>query len=199
MAKPGRRDAILEEALRVFSAKGYAATSFGEIAAGAGITRSSVYEYFPSKKALFQEVVRYQTEAAVAAVGPKVGDVGTGEERMRAAVTAYFEYAVENPAAWRLLFHRSREGDPEVQEMRWEVRSASTEVIRRLLAPDFSRVGIDPDSAAGPAIVEVMLSALDGATRWWERHPGTPVDELVDAVMRALLQGFRPLPARPPG
>lgn len=192
MAKPERRDAIVEEALRVFSAKGYAAASLGEIAGGAGITRTSMYEYFPSKKALFLEVLRYQTEAAVAYVGPKVTTAGSGEERMRAAVRAYFEYALDNPAAWRLLFDRSREGDPEVQRLRWEVRSASTEVIRRLLAPDFARVGIDPDPPTGAVIVEVMISALDGATRWWERHPQTPVAELVEAVMRTLLRGLRP-------
>ncbi|MEO3784778.1 TetR/AcrR family transcriptional regulator [Actinocorallia sp. B10E7] len=193
MGKPRRRNVILEEAMRVFSAKGYAAASLGEIAAAAGITRSSMYEYFPSKKALFLDVLKYQTEAAIAYVGPKVTAAGPADSRMQAAVAAYFEYAVDNPAAWRLLFDRSREGDPEVQQLRWEVRSAAIEVVRRLLEPDFERAGIG--TAAGTVIAEVMVSALDGATRWWERHPETPVDELVGAVLRALLIGFRRLPA----
>lgn len=192
MGRAGRKDVILEEAMRVFSSKGYAATSLGEIAAAAGITRSSMYEYFPSKKALFLEVLSRQTEAAIAYVEPKVTAGGSGETRMRAAVAAYFDYAVDNPAAWRLLFDRSREGDPEVQQLRWEVRSTSIEVIKRLLGADFALAGIDADTAAGPVIVELAVSALDGATRWWERHPETPVDDLIDAVMRMLLAGLRP-------
>ena len=190
MTKPARREAILQEATRIFAAKGYAAASLAEIAAAAGITRSGMYEYFPSRKELFLQVVRAQTEAAVASVGPKVLDAGTGEDRMRAAVTAYFEYALDNPAAWRLLFDRSREGDPEVQRLRWEVRTASLEVVRHLLSADLARVGIDAGSAAGPMVVELMISALYGATRWWERHPETPVAELVDAVMRTLHRGL---------
>jgi len=192
MGRAGRRDAILEEAMRVFSSKGYAAASLGEIAAAAGITRSSMYEYFPSKKALFLEVLSRQTAAAIAYVEPKVTAAGSGETRMRTAVAAYFEYAVDNPAAWRLLFDRSREGDPEVQRLRWEVRSASVEVIKRLLRADFEQAGIDADTLAGPVIVELAVSALDGATRWRERHPETPVDELVGAVIRMLLTGLRP-------
>ncbi|WP_106399290.1 TetR/AcrR family transcriptional regulator [Actinocorallia populi] len=191
MGRSGRREVILAEAMRVFSAKGYAATSLGDVAAAAGITRSSMYDYFPSKKALFLDVLKDQTEAAVAYVGPKVTSAGTGEARMRAAVAAYFDYALDHPAAWRLMFDRSREGDSEVQRLRWEARSASTEVIRRLLSPDFAHMGIDADTTAGPVIVELMVSALDGATRWWERHPETPVDDLVEAVLRMLLRGLR--------
>jgi AcrR family transcriptional regulator len=194
MGKAGRRGVILEEAMRVFSSKGYSAASLGEIAAAAGITRSSMYEHFPSKKALFLEVLSRQTEAAIAYVEPKVTEAGSGEKRMRAAVSAYFEYAVNNPAAWRLLFDRSREGDPEVQRLRWEVRSSSVEMIKRMLGADFEQAGIDAGTVAGPVVVELAVSALDGATRWWERHPETPVDDLVCAVTRMLLTGLRPLP-----
>lgn len=191
MGKPQRREAILEEALRVFSAKGYAAASLGDVAAAAGITRSSMYDHFPSKKALFLEVLKQQTEAAVAYVGPKLTESGSGEARMRAAVTAYFEYAVEHPAAWRLMFDRSREGDPEVRRLRWEARSAAIESVRRLLALDLARAGVGAGPVAGPLVVELMISALDGATHWWERHPETPVDELVEAVLRMLFRGLR--------
>ncbi|WP_344237641.1 TetR/AcrR family transcriptional regulator [Actinocorallia libanotica] len=191
MGRAGRREVILAEAMRVFSAKGYAGTSLGDVAAAAGITRSGMYDYFPSKKALFLDVLKDQTEAAVAYVGPKVTASGTGEARMRSVVAACFGYALDHPAAWRLMFDRSREGDSEVRQVRWEARSASTEIIRRLLRPDFAQMDIDADTTAGPVIVELMVSALDGATRWWERHPETPVDDLVDAVMRVLFLGLR--------
>lgn len=49
-----RRDAILEAACREFSNKGFAGARIEEIAKRAGIGKSTVYEYFPSKVDLLQ-------------------------------------------------------------------------------------------------------------------------------------------------
>jgi len=54
------RAAILEQARKSFTAKGFTATTNREIAAAAGITTAAIYHYFPSKiemyVAVFQDV-----------------------------------------------------------------------------------------------------------------------------------------------
>lgn len=50
---PDRRQEILEAALSVFAAKGYAAATNNEIAREAGVTAAALYYYFPSKSDLF--------------------------------------------------------------------------------------------------------------------------------------------------
>lgn len=52
------RQAILEAALESFRAKGLQATSIEEIAAGAGLSRAALYQYFESKEQLLVELVR---------------------------------------------------------------------------------------------------------------------------------------------
>ncbi|GAA3203113.1 TetR/AcrR family transcriptional regulator [Actinocorallia longicatena] len=192
MDKAARAGRIRAEALGVFAAKGYSATALAEIASAAGITRTSLYEHFASKRELYMAVLREQTEAAVAYVSTRVTGDGTPEQRMRAAVDAYFAYAETNPAAARLLFDRSREGDPELRELRREVRDGGIEVARVLLTADLAAVGIDPEPPNGWAAVEVIVSALDGGIRWWDRHPSTPRADLVDAVIATLKGGFAP-------
>ena len=55
------RDAALEAAMRLFWARGYEATSVGELAAALGIHPPSLYAAFGDKRRLFSEVVaRYQ-------------------------------------------------------------------------------------------------------------------------------------------
>ena len=54
-ARPGE---LLEAALDLFVEKGYAATKVDEVAARAGVSKGTLFLYFPSKEELFKAVVR---------------------------------------------------------------------------------------------------------------------------------------------
>jgi len=56
--KEARPAEILDAALEVFSAKGFAAARPAEIAARAGISKGTLYLYFPSKEEMFKAMVR---------------------------------------------------------------------------------------------------------------------------------------------
>jgi AcrR family transcriptional regulator len=56
--KARTRRAIVEAAARLFRQKGYDATGIDDVMAAAGLTRGGFYGHFPSKEALFAEVVR---------------------------------------------------------------------------------------------------------------------------------------------
>jgi AcrR family transcriptional regulator len=52
-----RERAILEAALKVFAATGYTGTRMDAVAAEAGVTKPTLYSYFPSKESLFQAMM----------------------------------------------------------------------------------------------------------------------------------------------
>jgi len=54
-ARPGE---ILEAALSVFAEKGYAAARMEDIATKAGVTKGTIYLYFPSKEEVFKSLAR---------------------------------------------------------------------------------------------------------------------------------------------
>ena len=65
-ARPGE---LLDAALDLFVEKGFAATRVEEVAAHAGVSKGTLFLYFPSKEELFKAVVRenmvrHQTEGA---------------------------------------------------------------------------------------------------------------------------------------
>src|SRR4051812_23928118 len=69
-----RRSDIVSAALRLFAAKGFAATRLDDVAEAAGIAKGTIYLYFETKEELFREVVRQELlptldriEAAIAA------------------------------------------------------------------------------------------------------------------------------------
>ncbi len=57
MKQETTRQRILDEALALFSARGYDSVSVGEIAKAVGIKAPSLYNHFPSKRAIFDAIV----------------------------------------------------------------------------------------------------------------------------------------------
>ena len=53
-----KRTAILEAAVTEFRQSGYETTSMDRIAASAGVSKRTVYNHFPSKEALFAEILQ---------------------------------------------------------------------------------------------------------------------------------------------
>lgn len=52
-----REKRILDAALKVFSEMGYSGTTMDAVAAEAGLTKPTLYSYFPSKESLFQAMM----------------------------------------------------------------------------------------------------------------------------------------------
>lgn len=67
-ADPNRRSTILAAAAQVFAAKGYAPTRIIEVARAAQVGKGTIYEYFPSKEALFFAVFEAMMADAAASV-----------------------------------------------------------------------------------------------------------------------------------
>ena len=64
--KQDRPGELLEAALDLFVEKGFAATRVEEVAARAGVSKGTLFLYFPSKEDLFKAVVRENVVAPVA-------------------------------------------------------------------------------------------------------------------------------------
>jgi AcrR family transcriptional regulator len=74
--KHARPQEILEAALAVFAEKGFAAARMDAIAARAGVSKGTIYLYFPSKEAVFKALVREM-------IGPqlsRLADLAQGHE-----------------------------------------------------------------------------------------------------------------------
>lgn len=75
--KEARQAEIVQAALASFAERGFAATRLDDVAAAAGISKGTIYLYFPNKEELFRAVVRQAVlpnlEAAEAEVATHAG------------------------------------------------------------------------------------------------------------------------------
>jgi AcrR family transcriptional regulator len=71
-------EAILEAAARVLIREGYARTTTNRIAAAAGISVGSLYQYFPGKDALVVALLRRHREGMVRVLASHLDDADRG-------------------------------------------------------------------------------------------------------------------------
>jgi AcrR family transcriptional regulator len=64
--KEARPQELLEAALALFAEKGFAATRTDEVAQRAGVSKGTLYLYYPSKEELFKAVVRQNLTSLIA-------------------------------------------------------------------------------------------------------------------------------------
>ncbi|MBL9046666.1 MAG: TetR/AcrR family transcriptional regulator [Tabrizicola sp.] len=62
-----RERAFLDAALRCFAANGYSGTTMDQVAAAAGLTKPTLYQYFPSKEVLFARMMLEKRNAMLQA------------------------------------------------------------------------------------------------------------------------------------
>ena len=185
-----RRELIVEAALGEFARRGYEAASIGRIAAAAGVARTVLYDHFPSKHALFVELLSDQHAALLAHLSAPIASDAPMRERMRATFDAFFAFAEERPLAWQLLFPHHPPVDPDVSAEQRRCRTESNRVLAQLLVEDARSAGIDPDSQVGRAVFAMHQEAMHGAVRWWQAHPEVERAELVEATMVTLWTGL---------
>ena len=187
---PARRELIVDAALAEFAERGYEAASVGRIAAAAGISRTVLYDHFPSKHALFVELLTAQHAALLAFIGEPIALEIPMRERMRLTFEAFFRFAEERPLAWRLLFPDHPPLDEQAAEEHRRRRAEANRVRARMIEPIVQEMGVDPASDVGRAIFAIHHEAMHGAARWWRSHPEVQRAELVRAVMATLWTGM---------
>ena len=91
-----RPEQIIAAALEVFGERGLANARLQDIAERAGVSKGTIYIYFPNKEALFREMIR-QTAVAAIAQAEKVVTQGTPTQQVLAFAKAYWQL-VRSPA-----------------------------------------------------------------------------------------------------
>ena len=96
-ARPGE---LLEAALDLFVEKGYAATRVEEVAARAGVSKGTLFLYFPSKEDLFKAVVRHNIVGRFVQWGEQLQQyTGSTADMLRTCCLAWWDGVGNTPAS----------------------------------------------------------------------------------------------------
>lgn len=87
----GKRELILEAALKQFAEVGYDKATMQSIAKRAGVGKGTTYEYFPSKEALFVEVISSRLNEILNMFKAQIQSPGTVREKIERLYAKYAE------------------------------------------------------------------------------------------------------------
>lgn len=196
-----RPDEVLDAALELFIEKGYAATRVEDIARRAGLSKGTVYLYFPSKEAVLQGLVRRAIVPIADSALQTLHDFEGDPRIVIGMVMKMLAGRLADPKviAMPKLIFREVLGFPELAQMyRSEVLDrilpAVEGVIRRGIERGYLRQ-VDPAltvrSIIGPLMLHVAMAEIFGIMP----EGGLHMDRMVDNHLTILFDGLSAPPS----
>ncbi|MDB4906927.1 MAG: TetR/AcrR family transcriptional regulator [Gemmatimonadetes bacterium] len=138
-ARPGE---LLDAALDLFVEKGFAATRAEEVAARAGVSKGTLFLYFPSKEELFKAVVRENISGRFKEWNEEFQAFeGTTAEMVRACMTIWWERvgATKASGITKLIISEARNFPDIAAFYQQEVIAPGQDLVRRILKRGMDR------------------------------------------------------------
>ncbi len=184
-----RRDELLTAAERLFSERGYEATSVRDIAEARAIKAGSLYAHIETKEDLLWEILCRAADRFFDAVGPIVESDLITIEKLRRLIAAHVRVITESASAaavysteWRHL--------TEPRRKEFSARRDAYERIVRGLVHDAIREGTFGDVDEKFATL-MILSSINWIYQWYRPDgPMTP-DEIARRITDLLFNGLR--------
>jgi AcrR family transcriptional regulator len=181
--------AILEATAHILAETGYDALSTNRVAARAGVSIGSLYQYFPSKEALVAELVDRQCDR----LNALFGEVFLGAQSLppqkltRAIIGAIYRAKVQDPQLSRVL----REQLPKVGKLRRLEESLAriTEVVAGYLEQHRALLRVAcPQRAAFYAVELGESLTMSAVIKRPDDDAEQVIDEITDIVVRYLFR-----------
>jgi AcrR family transcriptional regulator len=167
--------AIVDATARVLVSRGWAALTTNHVAARAGVSVGTLYEWFPAKEALAAALVERHLEEASALLGERAAALAAAPPRTalelgHALATSMIELHEDDPRLHRVLM----EEVPHPPATLARIASLETAMSDALAAHLVQAHGIAPVEA--PLKARMIVTLLEAATHRWATDPsGTPV------------------------
>jgi TetR/AcrR family fatty acid metabolism transcriptional regulator len=190
--KEAKRELIFKAAVEVFSTHGYHNATMSEIATTAGIGKGTIYEYFPSKLQLFQQLLIKGMDTYYASFDTEELKRKSVQERLRIILEGHIDFCRQNSRLTRLVFWEAEGNDEEVKEWMLQMRKEKEARLQELLNDGVASGELRGEDSY---IVALMISGVIGAI-WvplvldeWDVNSAYLADTITDIIMNGIKNG----------
>lgn len=194
-AREAVRTAILTAAQKRFGEQGYRATKMAQIARDAGVAAGTLYNYFASKEAVFDEIVRIEGEAGFAQIEADLRAAPSPFEALETLVHALLRAIERNRQIYSILAEVQIDQDTALKKtapgsaadtLRKRFTSLAASVLRDAqTASPFSKIAPDDLLAGLLGLCNGFLSA------WISSGQAYPLHDKAHIITQMFLDGVR--------
>lgn len=186
-----RRETILAAAQRAFDKHGYAATTMDEVAAEAGLSKGSVYNYFKSKELLFSGIHVAAVEGVVDDLRQIAGSTQRPREKLLASLDYWYDRASQWTAIGRLFLEfwatAARSEQNTINDVQQPMYDATRQLVAEMIAEGVGCGDFAADTRPEVA-TDLILALLDGIQLQAILGTGRPLDDdYMTSAKRAVL------------
>ena len=182
------KEGIIEAAAKIFSEKGFHATSMQDIADAVNLQKASLYHHFSSKQEILADILDHAFDLINNRLELVLSQSLSPDEKLRQAMISYFQTIAENQNLSAVLLLELRSLDPELK-VRQASRREKFERLWRDLIIEGKQQGIFNDvdpSLTGKAILGVM----NWTVTWYRSDGPRSAREIADLFADLLLDGL---------
>ncbi|MBO0850626.1 MAG: TetR/AcrR family transcriptional regulator [Pseudonocardia sp.] len=190
LSRDARRAQLLGAARDVFADQGYHAAAMDDIADRAGVSKPVLYQHFPSKLELYRALLTTYAEELVGRLRNAIEQTNNNEQRIHAAVSAYFDFVACEGRSYRLVFASDLRSEPEAAGVIDRALTDCIDVVTDAVTTD---AGLDHERARLLAVGLVGLSQV-AAQYWLDSGQAVPQDEAVELMSRLAWRGIAHFP-----
>ncbi len=187
--KLNRKEVILKVAQNLFTRFGLAKTTIEDIARRARMGKASIYYYFKSKEAIYQEVINKEGRELRAKIVAAVERETTPQRKIRTYVLTRVAALKELANYYTAFRDEYLEQYAFIEKAREEYNRFEKELIRSIL-----QEGVDSgefEIANTELTAEVILAALKGLEFHWTLNvPMETIERNVDSLLNILFRGI---------
>lgn len=192
------RERLICTAAERFARDGFDGASVDRISIEAGFAKGTLYNYFPSKEALFAAVIEQAARrAARLSTGSLPG--GTARERLLALARADVQVLREQEPFTRVLVREAMSFRPETYPLIVRHLAPFLAAVEAALARGARRGEVRRDAPpAQLALLFTGLLSMHYVQHWGSSGTWPSLDDVPELVVDAFLDGAAPRPARAP-
>ncbi len=183
-----RAQDIYREAAQVIYAKGFDATSMGDIANAVDLTKGGLYYYIKGKKALLFAIMNFAMDLLEREVLTPAKDEHEPLPRLRSLIAGHVQLVIEDPSAMSILANEEEGLDQEHHLKITARKSAYHEFVRGTVERVLTEQG-NQSTDAGIA-TNGLFGMIYHLVRWYDVKGGFGKDEVIEQMTQLALNGL---------
>jgi TetR/AcrR family transcriptional regulator len=189
--RDAKRDAVLREAALAFNRNGFHGTSLDDVAQRLGVTKATLYYYFPNKQAVLRACCEQSMEFVFKNLERACEQGHTGRERLMLVISGFIEYLAGEVSVSVMMLEEDTLDVTDraaVTQLRDRFEHALRELVREGIT-DGSIVPCDPK-----LVVFALLGATNWVTRWFRGEGSWTRAQVAAAITEFCERALNPAP-----